>query len=162
MNIKCFRKPWSPGWWWRGCKTKTSTAPRPRHQLLHPVTTGEVTPYSVGQLENLDIIWSLRTPWPPRAWPQYTGQVGSHSRLFLQHLSSISPAQQLGETWGKHSAPHPPVRLLRTLTTEWWLSQRYSGWITLLMFLRHSQVHVHQRHSSSLHEVRMGVCAPST
>lgn len=133
---------------------------RPRHQLLHPVTTGQIAPYSMGQLENLDIIWFLRIPWPPRA--EALASLPRPGRQLPQTLSpGISPAQQLSETWGKHSIPHSPVRFLRTLTTEWWLSQRCSGRITLLMCLCHSQVHVHQRHSSLLHEVRMGMCAPS-
>lgn len=151
MKIKCFRKPWSPGWWWRGCKSKTSTAPSSNYRRGYTLlcgTVGKSWHYLVP--EDTLTTKSLASIYRPGWQSQQTLSPG------------ISSAQQLGETWGKHSAPHPPARFLRTLTTEWWLSQRYSGWLALLMFLRHSQVHVHQRHSSSLHEVRMGMCAPST
>lgn len=151
MKISCFRKPGSPGWWWWGWETETSTAPSSNYRTDSTLL--------VGQLENLDTVWFLRTPWPPRA--EALASIPRPGRQLPQTLSpGISPAQQLRETWGKHSTPHPPVRFPRTLTTEWWPSQRRSGRVTLLMFLCHSQVHAHQRHSSSPHEVRMGMCAP--
>ena len=150
MKISCFRKPWSPGWWWRGWETKTSTAPSSNYRRGNTLLCG-----TVGKSWHYLVLEDTLTT-------KSLASIHRPGRQLQQTLSpGISPAQQLRETWGKHAAPHPPARFPRTLTTEWWLSQRCSGRITLLMFLCHSQAHVHQRHSSSLHEIRMGRCAPS-
>ena len=42
MKISCFRKPWSPGWWWRGWETKTSTAPSSNYRRGNTLLCGTV------------------------------------------------------------------------------------------------------------------------
>lgn len=159
MNIKCSAVPEVQGGGGMqdqdiNCsKTKTSTAPSSNYRRGYTLLCGTAGAPLSGPWRGHLTTKSLAPIYRP-GWQ-------SQQTLFSS-ISSISPAQQLGETWGKAFCPHPPVRLLEDFNHRMMTEPEIFRWITLLMFLRHSQVHVHQRHFSSLQWLRMGVCAPST